>query len=293
MPQQKNRATDAPVTSKSSGTSHEPQLPQLPPILDPSVAKSAFTHVGTLNAQAPLSACYERLEFLGDSYLGFLAAGIIHSRYPNFDPGRLSQARQLLVCNATFARFSTQYKFHKQARFPAEIQAQEESRGKIWTKAMGDIFEAYVGAIIVSDPIHGYATIDKWMAELWEPLLSSQVESDSINRNAKQELAIKIMTKGTKINYSDDAPVQKSSLKGRDVYSVKVSYTGLGYEDFWLGTGKGSGKPEAGYVAASKALEHPELPLIMAKKKGQDLVNAALKKKLEDEKEAQIKSTVA
>ncbi|KAL8992207.1 MAG: hypothetical protein Q9169_007279 [Polycauliona sp. 2 TL-2023] len=293
QPQQKKRAIHTPSTSKSTGKSHGPHLPQLPPILDPSIAKSAFTHVGTLHAQEPQSACYERLEFLGDSYLGFLAAATVHSRYPEFDPGRLSQARQLLVCNATFCRFSTQYKFHERALFPAEILAQEGNRGKIWTKAMGDVFEAYVGAVITSDPVGGYATIDKWMGELWEPLLSLQVESDPINRNAKQELGVKIMTKGTKIIYSDDAPVQKSSLKGRDVYSMKVCYTGLGYEDFWLGTGKGSGKPEAGYVAATKALEHPELPRIMAKKKEHDLTNAALKKKLEEEKEAQSQATGA
>ncbi|KAI4267699.1 MAG: hypothetical protein L6R38_008140 [Xanthoria sp. 2 TBL-2021] len=285
MPQQKKRTMHAPA-SKSTAKPHGPQLPQLPPILDPSVAKNAFTHAGTLNAQTPLSASYERLEFLGDSYLGFLAAQTVHARYPNFDPGKLSQARQLLVCNSTFAGFSTQYKFNKQAQLPAEIRAQEGYHGKLWTKIMGDLFEAYVGAVITSDPDHGYATIDAWMTELWEPLLSSQVEADEINRNAKQELSIKIMTKGTKITYPDDGPVQKSSLKGRDVYSVKVCYTGLGYQDFWLGTGKGSSKAEAGYVAATKALQHPELPDIMAKKKEQDLTNAALKKKLEEEKES-------
>ncbi|KAL8647140.1 MAG: hypothetical protein Q9226_006557 [Calogaya cf. arnoldii] len=292
MPQQKKRATDLPAV-KSTVKPHGPQLPQLPPILDPSIAKTAFTHAGTLNASTPASASYERLEFLGDSYLGFLAAQIVHSRYPNFDPGKLSQARQLLVCNSTFARFSTQYKFHKRAELPAEIRAQENYHGKQWTKTMGDLFEAYVGAVITSDPDHGYATIDAWMTQLWEPLLSSQVETDDINRNAKQELSVKIMTKGTKLNYSEDAPVQKSSLKGRDVYSMKVCYTGLGYQDFWLGTGKGSSKPEAGYVAASKALDHPELPAIMAKKKVQDLTNAALKKKLEEEKESEGDLTVA
>ncbi|CAO1602334.1 MAG: hypothetical protein LQ349_007118 [Xanthoria aureola] len=293
-PQQKKRAIQVPTNKSSANAkSHGPQLPQLPNILDPSVAKNAFTHVGTLNAHAPVSASYERLEFLGDSYLGFLAAQTVHARYPNFDPGKLSQARQLLVCNSTFARFSTQYKFNKRAQLPAEIRAQESSRGKLWTKTMGDLFEAYVGAVITSDPDHGYATIDAWMSELWEPLLSAQVESDEINRNAKQELSVKIMTKGTKITYPDDGPVQKSSLKGRDVYSVKVCYTGLGYQDFWLGAGKGSSKAEAGYVAATQALQHPELPDIMAKKKEQDVTNAALRKKLEEEKESKGDSTVA
>ncbi|KAL9023408.1 MAG: hypothetical protein Q9180_008247 [Flavoplaca navasiana] len=279
MPQHKKRAQG----SKSSAKSSEQQLPQLPPILDPSIAKSAFTHVGMLNTQAPSSESYERLEFLGDSYLGFLSAQIVHSRYPNFDPGKLSQARQLLVCNSTFAGFSTRYKFNERALLPVEIRAQEDHRGKLWTKTMGDLFEAYVGAIITSNPDHGYAIIDNWMTELWEPLLSSQVEADEINRNAKQELSVKIMTKATKITYSDDAPMQKSSLKGRDIFFVKVCYTGLGYQDFWLGAGKGSSKSEAGYVAASKALQHPGLPAIMEKKKEQDLINAAKKKELEEE----------
>ncbi|KAL8916740.1 MAG: hypothetical protein Q9172_006158 [Xanthocarpia lactea] len=298
QPQQKKRATNPSVRlsttikvtiymhcrqltlQKVSQSTAQPQdyhLPPLPVIPDPAVAKAASLHQGALDAQTPLHASLERLEFLGDAYLGFLAAQTVHARYPQFTSGKLSQTKQFLVCNATLARFTTHYGLDKRAQLPEEIRIKEGTDSKFWTKILGDLFEAYVGGIIVSDPQHGYATVDTWMAELWEPLFTSEVEDEVVNRNAKQELATKIMTKGTRITYLDNGPPQKSSLKGRDIYSIKVCYTGLGYHDLSLGAGKGSNKAEAGYTAASQALRNPQLTEIMAKKKEHDLKSQAQK----------------
>ncbi|KAL8773960.1 MAG: hypothetical protein Q9209_001390 [Squamulea sp. 1 TL-2023] len=289
MPQQKKRAPNT-SANQSAAQSHEYQLPDLPPIPDPAIAKAASTHQGTLPSGTPLIDSYDRLEFLGDSYLAYLAASTVNARYPNFDSGKLSQTKQLIVCNATLAGYASQYKLDKRASLPAEIQEAEHSKhnSKLWIKTLGDLFEAYVGGILEADPYHGYATIDAWMVELWEPLFSTKVEAKVVNRNAKQELSTKIMTKGTGISYSDDGPVQKSSLKGRDIYSVKVCYTGLGYQDLWLGAGKGPNKAEAGYAAASQALQHPKLTEIMAKKKERDLISKAQKDLLEKDPQSDL-----
>ncbi|KAL8777433.1 MAG: hypothetical protein Q9213_007870 [Squamulea squamosa] len=278
IPKQKKRTLDS-SANQSKAQSHEYQLPDLPVIPEPAIAKVASTHLGTLPSGTPLTNSYERLEFVGDSYLAYLAASTVNARYPNFDSGKLSQTKQLIVCNATLAGYAKQYKLDKRASLPTEIKQAEHSKhnSKLWIKTLGDLFEAYVGGILEADPYHGCATIDAWMAELWEPLFKTQVEANVVNRNAKQELAIKIMTKGTSISYSDDGPVQKSSLKGRDIYSVKVCYTGLGYHDLWLGAGKGPNKAEAGYAAASQALQHPQLSEIMAKKEERDLISKAQK----------------
>ncbi|KAL8679120.1 MAG: hypothetical protein Q9186_004565 [Xanthomendoza sp. 1 TL-2023] len=247
-------------------------LPELPIVLDPATAEIPFTHQGIVATGASRKASYERLEFLGDSYIGFLAARLIYARFPDFSPGKLSQTRQLITCNKTLASFSKLYGFDKRAYLPAEIRHRED---KTWTKTMGDILEAYVAAVIVSDPQNGFANVDKWLSELWEPLLLEQVNPVVVDQNAKQALSQKVMTKGCKLDYRQLGHPQKSGLKGREIFNVKVYYTGLGYVDCELGSGKDYSKGEAGQVAAQNALRHPLLGEIMAKKKAHDLESKA------------------
>ncbi|KAL8943779.1 MAG: hypothetical protein Q9211_000862 [Gyalolechia sp. 1 TL-2023] len=257
----------------SSGGVYQDRLPALPEIQDPRFADAPFTHRGTLGDaerahQGVSSTNYERLEFLGDAYLELIASRVILPRFPGFDPGKLSQTRQLLVCNETLASFSERYGFDTRARLPPEIMRKKGSQEKAWIKVMGDIFEAYVAALIVSDPENGHSTAEKWLADLWEPLLLMQVNPKMADPMAKQVLATKIMTKGTKINYRDGGPPKQSTtVKGRTIFCINVYYTGLGYMDFYLGSGKGASKPEAGYDAAKNALRHPRLGEIIKKKK--------------------------
>ncbi|KAL8704043.1 MAG: hypothetical protein Q9201_002781 [Fulgogasparrea decipioides] len=257
-------------------------FPALPLIKNPNIAEAPFTHQGTMSDLSSggelISMNYERLEFLGDAYLELIASRAILPRFPDFSPGKLSQTRQLITCNETLAEFSLRYGFDKRAHLPPELkrrQGASEDRG--WTKTMGDIFEAYLAAVIISDAENGFAIAEKWLAELWEPLLSSQVNPQVADAKTKQVLATKIMSKGTKINYRDHGLPKNSNLKGKSVFSVGIYYTGLGYTDLFLGSGQGSNKAEAGYDAASKALKHPQLKEIMAKKKEFDARSRAEK----------------
>ncbi|KAL8838031.1 MAG: hypothetical protein Q9170_002312 [Blastenia crenularia] len=258
-------------------------LPALPVVQDPNIAEAPFTHQGTLGVAAnghpnKTTLNYERLEFLGDAYLELIASRLILPRFPKFDPGKLSQTRQLLVCNETLAGFAERYGFDARARLPVEITRKRGSLEKGWIKAMGDIFEAYVAALIISDPLNGYSIAEKWLGELWEPLLLRQVNPDLADPMAKQLLATKIMTKGSKINYRDSgAPQHSKAIKGQTTFFVKVFYTGLGFKELCLGSGQGLNKAEAGYAAATNALKHPRLPDIMAEKKRFDVMPKAIK----------------
>lgn len=272
------------VVSAKTGTqsSHLARdLPALPFIQDLTIAEAPFTHQGVLKDVAisdrgTSNLNYERLEFLGDAYLELIATRVILPRFPFFDPGKLSQTRQLLVCNETLADFSQRYDFDKRAHLPEEIRRKQNSYEKGWIKVMGDIFEAYVAALIISDPENGFATAENWLTELWEPLLLTQVNPEVADAKAKQILATKIMTKGTKIDYRDAGPPEKSkTIKGQSIFRVRVCYTGLGYMDLCLGGGRGSNKAEAGYAAAAKALQNPVTTEIMAKKKEFDLKSKA------------------
>ena len=46
---------------------------------------------------------YERLEFLGDAFLGWVVAHELYVMYPGFDEGALTRARAALVMGTTLA----------------------------------------------------------------------------------------------------------------------------------------------------------------------------------------------
>ncbi|KAL8644146.1 MAG: hypothetical protein Q9210_007402 [Variospora velana] len=275
--------TDRPRTDDSNH--HAKELPALPVIQDMSIAEAPFIHQGVLKAAASgprgRSLNYERLEFLGDAYLELIASRVILPRFPQFDPGKLSQTRQLLVCNETLADFSHRYDFHKRAHLPVDIRRKQDVRDKAWIKVMGDIFEAYVAALIISDPENGFTTAEKWLAELWAPLLQTGINVEVADTSAKELLSTKIMTTGTRIRYHDAGPPEKSkTIKGQSIFHVKIYYTGLGFEEVCIGGGKGSNKAEAGHNAARNAMHNTHLKSIMAMKKEFDSKSKAEKEEL-------------
>ena len=69
---------------------------------DRDLLRSAITHPSAVEGQ-PVSASYERLEFLGDSILGSIVALALFKAYPNFDEGKLTRLKVSLVSGATLS----------------------------------------------------------------------------------------------------------------------------------------------------------------------------------------------
>ena len=130
---------------------------------------------------------------------------------------------------------------------------------KLWLKTMGDIFEAFVAAVIISDPEQGFQVAEAWLTALWQSKLSSQKREDTetVDAKAKTHLAAKIMGKGIKINYRDEAPPVEIRREGKLIFQIGVYLTGWGWGDQHLGSGKGLSKQEAGQRAAAYALANP------------------------------------
>ena len=64
--------------------------------------QSAITHPSAVEGQ-PVSASYERLEFLGDSILGSIVALSLFKSYPGFDEGKLTRLKVSLVSGMTLS----------------------------------------------------------------------------------------------------------------------------------------------------------------------------------------------
>ncbi|KAL6233909.1 hypothetical protein BDW75DRAFT_231617 [Aspergillus navahoensis] len=228
---------------------HTRRVPPLPPVIDDQLERAVFTHPGVAKDSR---TNYDRLEILGDAYIELISTKLIWNKFQHMPSGRISQIRELLVKNETLAEYATQYGIDKRASVPAELSNQP----KRWIKTKGDIFEAYVAAVILSHP-DGYAVAETWLSELWSPKLDSLEESCSIFQ-AKEALARKLNGKGAKLRYVDE----KESIQhqgGTQTFFIGVYFTGWGWNNKHLGSGQGSNKTIAGDRAAQRALENTEL----------------------------------
>lgn len=193
---------------------------------------------------------YDRLEFLGDAYIEVMATRLIWGSYKSLSAGRMSQIRELLVKNETLNEYALQYNFDKRLK-AQEFQREDPRR---WLKIVADVFEAYVAAVILSDPVNGFKSAEEWLVRLWQPKLKD-VKATVPNLKAKEELARKVMARGIKLDYRDEAPMEQ--LKGgMQTYFIGVYLTGWGWENLHLGSGTGLSKVAAGNEAAAAALEN-------------------------------------
>ena len=236
-------------------------LPPLPRILDEALESVAFTHPATLvcDMTSKVNTSYDRLEFLGDAYIELMATRLLFPRFPGLSAGRLSQRRELLVKNETLAEYALAYGFDEKAKLPKAFNVPGKDNRKLWLKTLGDIFEAFVAAVIISDSEQGYQVIEAWLTTLWEPKLGTPEHEDleAVDPQSKVHLAQKIMGKGIKIYYRDEAPPVEIRREGKLIFPIGVYLTGWGWEDQHLGSGKGLNKQEAGQRAAADALVNP------------------------------------
>ncbi len=241
----------------SPSPSQSPSMPDLPPIQDASLSTLPFRHQGILNTHesAVANASYERLEFLGDAYLEVIASRLIYTRSPHLSAGRMSQVREALVKNETLAEYAVGYGFDKRAQLPRSHQRP----GKLGIKTLGDIFEAYVAAVILADPRNGFKTAEAWLIDLWTPKFLEQTSQPKPNNNAKQVLAQKIMGKHIKVSYVDEKEPETCKSDGKTYYHMGVYLSGWGWTNLLLGTGRGLNKVEAGNQAAMTALANSSL----------------------------------
>ncbi|KAM4059893.1 ribonuclease III domain-containing protein [Hirsutella rhossiliensis] len=262
-------------------------LPPLPKILDPELEEVAFTHPGLGLVQN-----YERLEWLGDAYLELIASSLIYQTFGRTPSGRCSQLRELLIRNTTLAQYFRQYDMHLRAKLPSDlVKSGELGRGrssdKDQLKTQGDMFEAYVAAVIVSDPQNGLANVVCWLKTLWghtirhkivenEKLLSGLPPSNvkaaylapgARDLNAKDRLRAIVGAKGVSIRYEDIPGNSKHKDFGMPLFTVGVYLDGWGEKNKLLGTGTAMQKKEAGHKAATMALENKKLMKLYGAKK--------------------------
>lgn len=112
----------------------------------------------------------ERLEFLGDSVLGFVVTGHVYSENPEMDEGSLSRLRSATVSAKTLAIAANQIGLGEFIRLG---KGELSTGGQTKTNILADTFEAIIGAAYLSG---GLAPAKSIIVSLVLPLLSSEDE---------------------------------------------------------------------------------------------------------------------
>lgn len=109
---------------------------------DKQLLATALTHSSYANENK--SKSYERLEFLGDSILGFITSEFLFKSFLNLPEGKLTKSRATLVCESSLYRFSKDLDIGKYMLLSnGEIRTGGSSRPSI----LADMFESVTAAI--------------------------------------------------------------------------------------------------------------------------------------------------
>ncbi|KAF9877722.1 RNase3 domain-containing protein [Colletotrichum karsti] len=262
-------------------------IPPLPKITNHVLETAAFTHVGRVKNRGDLS--YDRLEWLGDAYVELFSTCLIFQTFGGLSTGRCSQMRELLIKNANLGEYSVKYQLFERAILPPEYDPNNHTTSKSKPqeiqKVKGDLFEAYVAAVVLSDA-DGLSRAVEWLRSLWAMTIQDQirtadnkpdirmvkelgttVESSESQLLPKVQLLQLIGAKGVQIRYEDLPSKPDKYNKKLSLFSVGVYLDGWGEKNKLLGIGNDRNKKEAGQKAATAALENKKLMKTYAAKK--------------------------
>lgn len=149
---------------------------------DKSLLQRALTHRSFLNENpdAPWLD-NERLEFLGDSILGFVTAEHLYHRFPEMKEGDLTSLRAALVRGETLAEFSTQLNL---GPYLLISRGEDAGRGRQRPALLAATFEAILGALYLDRGLDAArALIVRMIDDKTQSILQERLD-----RNAKSLL---------------------------------------------------------------------------------------------------------
>lgn len=201
--------------------------------------KTALTHK-SYNEKGKKLINNERLEFLGDSILGFTAAEYLYEHYKNLPEGELTKIRSLVVCEKALFKIAMSIGL---GEYIFIGRGEEQSNGRRRPSILSDATEALFAAIYLDGGIEeAKRVILSYLEEEVEEVIKGGDFRDF--KTLLQEITQK-----------DEGKAPEYTLIGEEgpdhnkVFTVRVSLEGKE-----LAKGSGRTKKEAEKQAAKKAV---------------------------------------
>ncbi len=215
---------------------------------DKSLLQRALVHRSYLNESPDYRLTdNERLEFLGDAVIDFVAAEFLYNHYPEMDEGHLTRLRAALVRTESLA---AQARALELGRYLRLGRGEIASGGRDRPNNLCGAFEALMGAVYLDQ---GLETVRRLLVGRFEPV-AEQVCQAQADRDAKSLLQ-EIIQAETQITPTYHLVGQSGPDHDRE-FTVEVRL-----DRQVIGRGRGRSKQAAEQAAAQDALGNSDLLL--------------------------------
>ncbi len=180
----------------------------------------------------------ERLEFLGDSVIGFVVADIMFRRYPEFDEGKLTDLRKIVVNMTALSRVAAQLGL---GEFVLLGRGEAAGGGHSKSSILANALEAVFGAVYLdSNASRVYELVEVLLADSIDEALGALKKLDA--KSQLQELAARLSLAVPEYRVTDEGPDH-----------AKMFFAAVYIGDDWMGAGSGRSKKVAEEYAAQQA----------------------------------------
>lgn len=215
-------------------------MTKIPNIKNKELLEEALTHRSFLNETSEKISSNERLEFLGDSILSFVVSDYLFTNYPDFNEGKLTNLRSLLVNTKMLAILAKECDLGSQLRLS---KGEEESGGRQNQSLLADTFEAYLGALFMDQ---GLDSVKEFIHKIVIPEADKFIQENML-KDPKSRLQEYIQSK------KKGQLIYKVILEEGPAHARKFT-VGVFVNEELLGQGSGKSKQLAEEEAAIKAL---------------------------------------
>jgi ribonuclease III len=222
-------------------------MPALPLFRDENLWQLALTHRSYVNEHPDAREHNERLEFLGDSVLGFLTSEFLYERYPHLSEAHLTRLRANLVDETQLAKFATECGIGLYMRLG---KGADKDGGRQNPALLSDTLEAIIGAYFLDAGIEAVRPfVRSLLLSVVDKIVITQSPIDSYQfvdvKNRFQQWALEQF--GCNPEYFAIAELGPDHAKAF-TYGVRVNGT-------VYGVGTGRRKQDATKAAAEEALK--------------------------------------
>lgn len=206
-----------------------------------SLLQEAMTHRSYVNEHDdPEIVDNERLEFLGDSVLGFITADLLYRRFPGVGEGELTRRRSALVRTESLAELADICAIGETLRMG---KGEELSGGRQRATNLCGAFEALVGALYIDQGLER-------VREFVLPLLNRQLEvvlAEQLDKDARS-----LLQEWSQATHNQTPQYRTVSESGPDHEKTFTVEVVIGEQV--VGSGQGRSKQTAAQAAARDGL---------------------------------------
>jgi ribonuclease-3 len=204
---------------------------------DPALLELALTH-RSYCAERGVEESNERLEFLGDSVLGFIVTTFVYDEYPQLSEGELAKLRAVVVSSETLARLANEVDLGAALRLG---KGEDASGGRGKPSILADAMEAVIAAVFLDGGLDAARGV---VLAMLEASIREQATGPGGGdyKTRLQELAAQVVDQLPRYQLRHEGPDHSKQ------FFASVSLRGEVY-----GTGEGRSKKAAEQAAAREA----------------------------------------